>query len=440
MENISLERKKEVTLISQPEKKVEYKQLSPVQKARKEKQFPQVIQLQILEKKAQCDNILHVLTQELSQTSKEDKHSSHQLFMAWKINQLELIDNVQQMQDFTKKEEQASSFGFSVQEWKFKLFRDSLELNLSNYMIQHIALAQNLVKAKLDLTTQLTVGGTAFIVSQFLPIPLVGTAASEFLSWVIQRQKRSEARERSFGINSISKAGLLVSSLVEKLICSYQLLISRLHPLAIDAFAESLVKRISEFEAPLDLINSGDLADHLVMYCSLHKTVNDSLINPTEDSQLIAFHTLSNKESKYEENNLYQYETVDVICRQSAMISLGADYKYYRCQSLGEMVRVDLPPRYISNYEKTYRKLYNSEEWVGNLPLLPPLFSFSQHQKLQFELKVTQKLKSTQKELRQTKIQLQKTQDKLARLQEKDGLKIDPQPSHSSSIREEKQV
>ncbi len=379
---------------------------------------------QIAEKKSQHETFLSHIEEELiTTTDTEEKNSNwpskNDFLLALQENEIELAKLSLHLEKLAEKEEKqktifVENFHFSKSEYeKIDLFKKALNLYLSDFIIKNIAIARQLADPKFNLFTQVVLSSVTFLATQFIPIPFIGTIIGESSKWFIKKQKIAQAQIVTHDLHTISEAAILIEHIVELTACSFQLLISKFHPLAIDVFAEAMVIRLAfclnkkEIKAVADLKNLQKLAEHLVMYCSLHNTADDSPIKPKADSPLLAF-----RESKSTENMpLYRYETTNVVCRQSPIVFFEAKLQqYFYCKTSSDIAfQTNLPLRWASDYEKDYRNLGKSIRWLGILPISPLSL---QNQQIKMELSAAlKKIKQLEKQLAEKNLEIQTIQE-----------------------------
>lgn len=379
---------------------------------------------QIAEKKSQHETFLSHIEEELiTTTDTEEKNSNwpskNDFLLALQENEIELAKLSLHLEKLAEKEEKqktifVENFHFSKSEYeKIDLFKKALNLYLSDFIIKNIAIARQLADPKFNLFTQVVLSSVTFLATQFIPIPFIGTIIGESSKWFIKKQKIAQAQIVTHDLHTISEAAILIEHIVELTACSFQLLISKFHPLAIDVFAEAMVIRLAfclnkkEIKAVADLKNLQKLAEHLVMYCSLHNTADDSPIKPKADSPLLAF-----RESKSTENMpLYRYETTNVVCRQSPIVFFEAKLQqYFYCKTSSDIAfQTNLPLRWASDYEKDYRNLGKSIRWLGILPISPLSL---QNQQIKMELSAAlKKIKQLEKQLADKNLEIQAIQE-----------------------------
>lgn len=318
------------------------------------------------------EKVIVELTRSLSNSREESKLAEvkehRQLLSALQTTQQKLEVTAGEIKSFVRKEQKSPSLAItflpihqftSQQRKKISLFKKCLELHFSDHLIQHLTIARGLVDAKLGLAGKLTVGGAGLMVSQFLPFPFVSTLISEGFKWLHNLYQQSESCELSFGMSSANQIAVLINDIVELAACSYQLLISQLHPLSIDVFAESLVKRMAQFKVPEGLVSSGYLAERLVMHCSVPDSPYDSLSDSIAESPTIAFLN----------DGRVWYQTVNFICYNSAELSFDEIKNQYYYHSKPHSK--NLPLRYMNVYELNQRKFSQTVVWPNHLPISP---------------------------------------------------------------------
>lgn len=381
----------------------------------KQKQFYEAAsELHLLSKKQECKELICSFQEDLEKISKtnssqiDQKQGDSELLVAKNLlivlqdNQQELARIIQELQNITTEPQPLShSQTLTVDDEKIKLFNRALTLYLSDHFVRNIAISRELAEATFSLKTRALMGGFSFVMGQ-LPIPYIGlatTLVTEGAKYVMQKQKKAEARELCGEMTNVTEAAVFVKCIVKRMICRYQLFISKLDPLAITVFAECLVRRaflyLQSEKINLTQANWTVIADYLVMGASVWNASKNSLECAEEDNDVLLFHTANER----------RFVTVNDICHQSPMVTWNSERdEYYQVNQPIKneaKISINLPKCYINPFEIDRRGLIKGKKWKGRLPIPPYKLS---------KLDMRMELEKTKAELRQAHETIKKLQ------------------------------
>jgi Ras-related C3 botulinum toxin substrate 1 len=266
------------------------------------------------------------------------------------------------------------------QKEKIELFKQILELNLSDYFITNIAIAKELANPILSKTTRISAGGLGFIAGK-IPIPpligsligiavpfigpLIGMAVSEGIKYAVTSKEIKEAQKWCFGITTVTQAAAFAANIADRLRFRFQLVVTQLDPLAVEVFAECLVKRAFLYLRSLNSIPYEwlNIANYAVMGAGILKAAEDLLVKATDDNDVLLIHDKGKK----------RYITVNQVCQSSPMLTWESEFgatKYYEVRGqiqTENKMQIVLPHCFVSQFEKDHRKLEIGNLW--NKPL-----------------------------------------------------------------------
>ena len=307
---------------------------------------------------------------------------------------------------------------FTVHHEKINIFKKALNLHLSDHFIRNIAISKELADAAFSLETKALMGGFNFVVGQLVPLPFIGlatTLVTETAKYVMQKEKRATARKACLEVTDVTNAAIFVECVVNRLVCRFQLVISRLDPLAITIFAGCLVRRgflyLQSAKPDLTKRRWTDIADYLVMGACLWNVAEDSLEKSREDNDVLLFY--SGKER--------HHISVNFICHYSPMVTWKLDEECY--YQLNQEIKnpnkksFNLPECYISPFEYQHRNLTDSTKWEHELPIPPQNFS---------ESDIRLKLAQTEAALVQAEEKLEKANETIKKLSAKVERPVSP--------------
>lgn len=275
------------------------------------------------------------------------------------------------------------------------LFKKLLIEHLSDVIIKCYAIAKKLANPILSMQQEVSIGIVNSLAGM-IPVPFAGTVSGFITRYFCTDGHRQRSEKLIYGIPTLGRAQLLIENIADCFVYHYQFSVANLLASDVDIFARAAVNRMFSHQERLNtssvasqmsesvfravdsakkmICGDGekklasvslsdeemhDMAVKLVAGCSEWDTANDALDAPkghSADSGLVQIYTTAKG---------WQYQTINMICRESPMIT-PAGNKYRVCKVSKPLSKDYLPYVIISSEEFKHLELTIDENEENN--------------------------------------------------------------------------